>query len=228
MGTILKWLGTMIDYVEILPESKHRYSVIWLHGLGADGHDFESIVPEMNLPRESGIHFIFPHAPIIPVSINGGVEMRAWYDIKGMDLENRAEMDGINRSKNIVNSLIESEIEQGIQSENIFIAGFSQGGAIALHTALSSDKTFAGVIALSTYLPFENSLNIGEAIKKTPFFMAHGNYDPVVPFDFGTQALEFLKSNNITVEWNEYPMQHEVTYKEVKAIANFILGNINL
>lgn len=210
----------MQDYVEILPEREHKFSIIWLHGLGADGHDFESIVPELRL--DPVIHYIFPHAPIIPVTINGGVEMRAWYDIKGMNLKERAEINGIRNSITIVNSLIDMEKKAGIPASNIILAGFSQGGVIVLHTALNSNECFAGVLALSTYLPFEDQLKPGENIKKTPFFMAHGMFDPVVPFEYGKQALEFIKSEGFTVQWREYPMQHEVNLNEINDISQFI------
>ena len=209
----------------ILPAIKnHNYTVIWLHGLGADGHDFESIVPELDLEEERGIKFIFPHAPVIPVTINGGAKMRAWYDIIGFDLNNRVNIEGINNSLSLLDTIIQDELNTGISEQNIILAGFSQGGVIALHSLLRSSYRFAAVIALSSYLPCLNEIQdqISTKNKSTNVFVAHGQVDPVVPFAYGQQAYEDLKRIGYSCEWYEYQMQHQVCWEEIKDLSTFI------
>lgn len=211
------------DAVIIEPKTTHKASVIWLHGLGADGHDFEPIVPELNLPEDMGIRFLFPNAPKRPVTINGGMPMRAWYDIKAQNLRDQEDHESIIESSNIVNAYINAEIESGIDANKIILAGFSQGGAITLHAGLRFSSRLAGLLALSTYLPVPKLLET-EAIadKQTPIMMAHGSADPVIPVEQGRTSAETLKAQGYTIEWNEYMMQHSVCIEEITTIGTWI------
>jgi len=198
------------------------HSVIWLHGLGADGHDFEPIVNELTLTQN--IRFIFPHAPEMPVSINNGMIMPAWYDIKAAQIDSLQDEAGIRKSQQSLLGLIEREIERGINSENIIIAGFSQGGAIALHTALRYEKSLAGIMGLSTYLPLADTVanEINNANINTPVFLAHGIHDPIVPFQLATNTQATLNQLGYTVELKKYEMEHSVCIEEVEDISNWI------
>lgn len=211
------------DAVIIEPGSKHKASVIWLHGLGADGHDFESIVPELNLPNDSGIKFIFPNAPIRPVTINGGMSMRAWYDVKSPNLREIEDTESITESSNLINQYIDTEIEKGIPANKIILAGFSQGGAITLHTGLRYPGTLAGLLALSTYLPVPEQLDKeASKHKDLPIMMAHGIADPIIPVEQGRISCQTLKEHGYSVEWHEYMMQHAVCLEEINTIAAWI------
>ena len=211
------------DAIIIEPKSSHNASVIWLHGLGADGHDFEPIVPELNLDPESGIRFIFPHAPKRPVTINNGMHMRAWYDVKSPNLRDQEDSESIVASSNLINHYIDAEIETGIESNKIILAGFSQGGAITLHAGLRYAQPLAGLLALSTYLPLPKQLE-AEAVadKNIAIMMAHGISDPVIPIAQGKASAEALKSQGYNVEWHEYMMQHSVCIEEIIAIGAWI------
>jgi phospholipase/carboxylesterase len=205
-------------------------SVIWLHGLGADGHDFEPIVPELKLPDSMRLRFIFPHAPVRPVTINGGMEMRAWYDIFSLDRDGPSDESGIRESAAILHGLISRELERGIAGDKIVVAGFSQGGAIALHAALRSATKLAGLMALSTYLPMPETLQ-AEVLEKAdiknlslPIFMAHGSFDPVLPFQLGQTSYQQLSGAGYSVEWHEYPMAHAVCAEEIAAIRVWLLS----
>ncbi len=213
-------LGT----IEIQPESAHKYSVIWLHGLGADGHDFENIAHELRLNAESAIRFIFPNAPVQPVTINGGMEMRAWYDILQMSLEHKVDIAGIYQSAILISRLIDQEMNKGIPSEQILLAGFSQGGVIALHTGLRYPHKLAGIIALSTYLPALEQLKTecSSANNTTPIFMGHGILDPVVAIESGKAAFNALHALDYNVEWHDYLMKHSVCIEELGHISTFI------
>jgi phospholipase/carboxylesterase len=213
-----------LSIIEIHPDAAHKYSVIWLHGLGADGHDFESIIPELHLAAEANIHFIFPNAPIQPVTINGGVAMRSWYDILEMSLERQVDIDGIYRSAGLVESLIQQEIDKGIPSANILLAGFSQGGVIALHTGLEHQHKLAGIIALSTYLPTIDQLKTerSAASNGTPILMAHGIIDPVVAVESGKAAFDALKAMDYNIEWHDYVMEHSLCVEEIEHISVFM------
>ena len=203
-----------------------RHSIIWLHGLGADGQDFAPMADELKLP--AAVRYIFPHAPMRPVTINGGFVMRAWYDIVANDIGSRQDAEGICASQAAIETLIAQEIERGIAPGNIFLAGFSQGGAIALHTALRQSVPLGGVLALSTYLPLADQI-AGEAIantRSTPIFMAHGRSDPVVPYALGIASRETLLALNYAVEWHEYPMQHSVCEKELRDIETWLTRQI--
>lgn len=211
------------DAVIIEPKTSHQASVIWLHGLGADGHDFEPIVPELNLDPESGVRFIFPHAPKRPVTINNGMNMRAWYDIKAPNLRDQEDSESIVASSKLITQYINAEIETGIESNKVILAGFSQGGAITLHAGLRFAKPLAGLLALSTYLPLADRLE-EEAVadKNIPIMMAHGVSDPVIPVAHGRASAEALKSQGYSVEWQEYMMQHAVCIEEIIAIGAWV------
>jgi phospholipase/carboxylesterase len=203
-----------------------RYCVIWLHGLGADGHDFEPLVQELNLPPQLAIRFIFPHAPMIPVTINNGYVMRAWYDILAMDIGSAQDESGIRQSQQFVNQMIDQQIADGIPGERIVLAGFSQGGAVILQTGLRLDKPLAGMMALSTYLPLADSLDAEKTAQNshTPIFMAHGDSDPVVVPELAYRARSRLEREGYQLEWHEYPgMQHGVCEQEIDHIRSWLL-----
>ena len=194
--------------------------MIWLHGLGADGHDFEPIVPELRLTRP--VRFVFPHAPVRPVTINNGMRMRAWYDILqfGGGAEDEA---GIRQSQILVERLVEEEKKKGIPAARIVLAGFSQGGAIALQTALRHTERLAGVLALSTYLPLAAKLQEASAVNRdTPIFMAHGTFDDIIPLRRAEQSRDLLKQAGYALEWHSYPMPHSVSAEEIHDIAQFL------
>jgi phospholipase/carboxylesterase len=197
-------------------------AVIWLHGLGADGHDFEPIVDELALP--STVRFVFPHAPKRSVTINGGLRMRAWYDILGVGPGDPEDEDGVRRSAAAVRALIDVEQARGLPSQRIALAGFSQGGAIALHAALRETRPLAGVLALSTYLPLAATLAAEKtpANQATPILMAHGRLDPVIPVRVGAASRDRLVAAGYTVDWRVYEMGHAVCAEEVGAIGEFL------
>ena len=212
------------DAVIVEPQGTHKASIIWLHGLGADGNDFRPIVPELGVPADMGIRFVFPNAPIRAVTINGGMSMRAWYDVRSANLREFEDEPSILQSADLVTQYIEHENERGIGSENIIIAGFSQGGAIALHTGLRHPEKLAGILALSTYLPLPQKLNdeAHASNESTSIFMAHGVFDPVIPIDQGRSSSELLKESGYAVEFLEYTMEHAVCIDEITAIGNWI------
>jgi len=212
------------DTVEVTTGENPVGSVIWLHGLGADGHDFEPIVPELRLPAGLSLRFVFPHAPVQPVTINGGMAMRSWYDILSFDSEGRADRDGVLKSSALLESLIAREIERGIEPARIVIAGFSQGGAVAIHTALQTKHNIAGLMALSTYMALPEDAENAVSRKDLPIFMAHGSFDPVVQIDWGRSSAGKLSENGFRVEWHEYPMEHAVCQQEIAAISDWLSG----
>jgi phospholipase/carboxylesterase len=217
-------MADALSYVEVGADVESSNStVIWLHGLGADGHDF---APVARILASPGRRFILPHAPSMPVTINGGMSMPAWYDILSMDPSARdspreSANDVIN-SAILVNKLIKHEIDNGIPEERIVIAGFSQGGALALHLSLRSEINLAGVIALSCYLPVRERFESELINKKTPIFQAHGRFDMVVPYYSGLYTHELLTSHSIEVDWNEYQMGHEVSNQEILDIEEWL------
>lgn len=201
--------------------SKINASVIWLHGLGADGHDFEPIVHELKLPN---LRFILPHAPVMAITRNSGYIMPAWYDIYGLTPISKEDEAGIQASENYINTLIQLEIDKGIPADKIVIAGFSQGGAMALHTSLRYPKKLAGVLALSTYLPLKSKL-VNEASlsnKNLPIFMAHGIFDDVITLDTAKTSLNTLQSCQYLVNWHEYNMAHSLCAQEIIDIRDFL------
>jgi phospholipase/carboxylesterase len=199
-------------------------SVIWLHGLGADGNDFVPIVPELGLPPTPALRFIFPHAPVRAVTINNGMRMRAWYDIAAADLNNRADIAGVRQSTEHIEALIAREKARGIAAARIVLAGFSQGGAIALYAGLRHAERLAGILALSTYLVQADRLPAEAAIanRDVPIFMAHGTADPVVRFEWGVASRRALEANGNPVEWHQYPIEHSLCLEEVRAIGAWL------
>lgn len=208
--------------VIIEPAQPATASVIWLHGLGADGHDFEPIVPELKLPPTTAIRFIFPHAPSIPVTINGGYVMPAWYDILAMDIDRKVDVQQLEASAQAVAKLIDREIEKGIPSERIVLAGFSQGGAVAYQTALSYPKPLAGLLAMSTYFATADTIQVNSANQQLPIEIFHGLQDPVVPESLGRKAQQRLQAMGYTPGYFTYAMEHSVNAKEVSDLAGFI------
>ncbi len=214
----------VLDCVEIDPQGKPSAAIIWLHGLGADGHDFEPIVPELHLPESPAIRYVFPHAPMRAVTINAGMVMRAWFDILELDIKRNIDLEGFLESADHLRALIEREIQADIPSERIVVAGFSQGGAVALHTGLRFEKKLAGIIALSTYLPTAGSTadERSEVNAATPIFMGHGSADPVVPVAAGIEARQELSALKYDVTWHAYPMPHSVCPQEIEDIRNWL------
>jgi len=208
--------------VEIEPAKPADSAVIWLHGLGADGHDFEPIVPELQLPESMATRFIFPHAPSMPVTINGGMVMPAWYDILEMNIDRKVDSVQLIASAEAVVRLIEREIERGIAPERIVLAGFSQGGAVAYHAALTYDKGLAGLLALSTYFATENLVEFNAANSRIPVMIQHGTFDPVVPETLGKKAFDALKTRGYEVEYQSYPMEHSVSLPQIRAIGQWL------
>ena len=217
-------MNTQLSTIEILPTGVHQYSIIWLHGLGADGRDFEKIAEELHLKAAANIHFIFPNAPIQAVTINGGAKMRAWYDILEMSLERQVDIAGIYQSELEIKKLIEQEINKGISSEHILLAGFSQGGVIALHTGLRYPHKLAGIIGLSTYLPTLKQLSSEQSPENStiPIFMAHGILDSIVEIETAKAVATQLKSLDYVVEWHDYVMEHSVCIEEIQHLSSFI------
>lgn len=214
----------MLPCVVVETGEKPDASVIWLHGLGADGHDFEPIVPELGLPDSMHIRFIFPHAPSMPVTINGGYVMPAWYDIRHTEIGYEQDEAGIRRSAHAIQLLIEREQMHGIAADRIILAGFSQGGAMALHTGLRQSKPLAGIMALSCYLLLEEKLEDerAKASEGSSIFMAHGVDDPIVPFALGDDAQRQLSGLGYDVQWHSYPMEHSVCMEEVRHIGQWL------
>lgn len=215
----------ILESITIPPTKAPVGTVIWLHGLGANGRNFINILPQLALPQDLYLRFIFPNAPIRPVKINTKTKMRAWYDIYSLtNLTTREDEAGIVQSQKSLNKLIEEEISRGIPSDRIVIAGFSQGGAMALYTSLQFTKPLAGVIALSTYLPlskqFETKVNIIN--HQIPIFMAHGDLDSVVPFTLGKQTFKLLNHLGYSIEWHEYSMDHQVCHEEIQTIGKWL------
>ena len=214
----------LLEAVEIETGTNPAAAVIWMHGLGADGNDFVPIVRELKLAATPAVRFVFPHAPMRPVTINNGYVMRAWYDVTYGDLEGkskRPDETGVRASEQEIVKLIAKEQARGIDSEKIVLAGFSQGGALALQTGLRYPEKLAGIMALSTYLPLAETLarEAAEANKRTPIFMAHGTHDPVVSYAWGSASRRMLDDLGYPVEWREYPMQHSVCLEEVDDVA---------
>lgn len=218
-----------LPYVDINPASAAKATVIWLHGLGDSGHGFAPIVPELQLPEDMAIRFVFPHAPERPVTINGGMRMRAWYDIKSMDFDKRADLGGVRESAELVEQLIEAEIAKGVPANRIILAGFSQGGVIALHLGTRYSKTLAGILALSTYMcePALLAHEASDANKHTPIQFGHGTHDDVVPAAMGQAAFQTLQDAGYQVSWKAYAMQHNVCMEEIHDISAWIQARLS-
>jgi len=221
--------GDLLDSIQFQTGPDPRWAVIWLHGLGADGNDFAPMVPQLVPPGWPAIRFVFPHAPVRAVTINGGMRMRAWYDIQPADFDpqhfgDRADAAGIEESVAQVEALIAREAARGIPPPRLLLAGFSQGGAVALAAALRRVEPLAGVIALSSYLPASNRAGVGlaDTAREQPVFMAHGAHDNVVPYAAGEQAARRLRELGLTVDWHRYPIAHQVSPEEIRDLAGWM------
>lgn len=219
------------DCIEKETGADPRWSVIWLHGLGADGHDFVPLVPELEGRGWPAIRFVFPHAPVQPVTINGGMRMRSWYDIVSFDLAGRADSKGVDESVARVEALIAREVARGTPASHIILAGFSQGGAVTLAAGLRRSEPLAGLVALSTYLPLGTDAlaRLDETpapARRQPVFVAHGRQDPVVPFAAGQDAARRLAGLGMEVAWNEYPMAHQVCLEEIEDLRRWFAARL--
>ena len=217
-------MADQLEAIEIETTVSPIASIIWMHGLGADGHDFVDIVPELGLPARPGVRFVFPHAPMRPVTINGGYVMRAWYDIRDDGGVRREDPAGVRASQKSIEALIQREKERGVPPSAIVLAGFSQGGAMALHTGLRHGERLAGVMALSCSLPLADTLAVeaAPANRDVPIFMAHGTHDPTIPMARALRARETLTGLGYRVEWREYSMPHSVCPEEIRDIATWL------
>lgn len=214
----------LLPYVDVNPDKSADAVVIWLHGLGDSGNGFAPIVPQLALPSSMAVRFVFPHAPIIPVTLNGGMEMRAWYDIKSLSFEDRADMAGVERSAAQVKRLLEREIANGVPAERIVLAGFSQGGVISYYLSLRFEQKLAGILTLSTYMCDKDQSHEGwsDINKDTPIFASHGAYDEMVPTALGKSAWMNLDKAGFNARWEQYPMQHNVHMKQLSDISQWL------
>ena len=215
---------SLLETVEHQTGPEPRWCILWLHGLGADGHDFAPIVPELLRPGWPGLRFVFPHAPVRAVTINNGTRMRAWYDIRNLEIDQRADEQGVRESIAQVEALIAREAGRGIPPERIILAGFSQGGAIALAAGLRREAGLAGVVVLSAYLPLAAS-TAAEATRAglaTPVFMAHGQLDPVVPESLGMRSRDALQALGVGIDWRSYAMPHSVCAEEIRDLGDWL------
>lgn len=214
-------MSDLLEAIELETAPAPRAAIIWLHGLGADGHDFEPIVPELGLPRAKAVRFVFPHAPVQPVTINGGARMRAWYDVTH---DGRQDAAGIRASQARIEALLARERARGVPSGAIVLAGFSQGGAIALQTSLRHPERLAGVLALSTFLPLPDTLEpeATPANRDVPIFLAHGAQDPVIPLSWAARSRDHLTALGYPVEWHEYRMPHSVCAEEIADVGRWL------
>jgi phospholipase/carboxylesterase len=214
----------MLETVEQSTRPRVAWSVVWLHGLGADGHDFAPIVPELVRPDWPGIRFVFPHAPVRPVTINGGVPMRAWYDIKSLSADDRADEEGVRESMREVDALIARERDRGVPPARQLLVGFSQGGAMALASGLRREAPVAGIAALSAYLPLasKTAAEMTPGGKATPVFMGHGTQDPVVAPAWGSRSRDALQALGVQVDWRTYPMPHSVHPQEIADLGDWM------
>ena len=211
-----------LPHITVETGPKPIASVIWLHGLGASGHDFEPVVPELGLPEDTAVRFIFPHAPNLPVTINGGMSMPAWYDIKAMDIDRVVDTEQLRASADAVAKLVEQQKHKGIPPERIIIAGFSQGGAVAYELGLSYPERFGGVLALSTYFATADTVERSEANADVPISVYHGTFDPMVPESLGVRSVETLKEMGYDPSYQTFPMEHSVCLEEIQDIGRFI------
>mgnify|MGYP003657415607 FL=1 len=211
-----------LQYIEIETGENPTAAVIWLHGLGASGHDFEPVVPELGLPEDAAVRFIFPHAPNLPVTINGGMTMPAWYDIKAMDIDRVVDTEQLRASADAVAKLVEREKEKGVPADRIIIAGFSQGGAVAYELGLSYPERLGGILALSTYFATADTVQRSEANADVPISVYHGTFDPMVPESLGVRSVEALKEMGYDPSYQTFPMEHSVCLEEIQDIGRFI------
>ncbi len=218
-------MSGLLPSIESTTGGNPTASVIWLHGLGADGNDFVPVVNELGLPSQLAVRFIFPHAPMQPVTINSGFIMRAWYDVINQDMSFREDEAGVRRSQQEIEKLITKEKDRGIGASRIVLAGFSQGGAIALQTGLRHSERLAGIMALSSYLPLASTLaaEASAANRNVPIFMAHGTADPLIPLPLASLSREHLKQQGYQVEWHQYLMPHSVCLEEIQEIGRWLV-----
>ena len=221
-------MSTLLECVEVATGPAPVASVIWMHGLGADGYDFVPVVKELEINKlpglEAGVRFIFPHAPMRPVTINNGMVMRAWYDIKMVDLMRQEDEAGLRASQAECEKLIANEVARGIPAKRIVLAGFSQGGAITLQTGLRHKERLAGLMVLSSYLPIASTVagEMASAHKDLPIFMAHGTHDPMIALARATASRDQLKQLGYNIEWKEYPMEHSLAMEEVRDVRGWL------
>jgi phospholipase/carboxylesterase len=213
---------SLLSCIEIEPQNPADSAVIWLHGLGASGHDFEPIVPELRLPATSAVRFLFPHAPAIPVTINGGMVMPAWYDITDISLDRKVDASQLQASASALQRLVDREIERGIDSTRIIVAGFSQGGAVAYEGALTYPLPLAGLMTMSTYFATARSIELSAANSNIPIHIYHGSQDPMVPEQLGHEACRILQSMGYHPGYTTYPIGHSVCMEEIEDIALFL------
>ncbi|MEM7292796.1 MAG: dienelactone hydrolase family protein [Pseudomonadota bacterium] len=213
---------SLLPCVEVNPAEEADSAVIWLHGLGANGHDFEPIVPELRLPESMNVRFVFPHAPSIPVTINNGYVMPAWYDITDMSIDRKIDTAQIEASAASIRNLVQREIDNGIPANRIVIAGFSQGGAVAYEVALSFSESLAGLMALSTYFATEPTILLHPANAAIPIHISHGTLDPIVPALLGQKAFERLLAKGYRPEYKTYAMEHSIHPNQIVDIGEFL------
>ncbi len=218
-------MAELLDAIEIETGPAPRAAVIWMHGLGADGHDFEPIVPELDLPDSLPVRFVFPHAPMRPVTINAGMVMRAWYDVAGQGGTRREDEEGVRASQRAIEALIEREKKRGLTAGQIVLAGFSQGGAMALQTGLRHPERLAGLLVLSSFLPLPDTLAAEASLanRDVPIFMAHGTHDPLIPVSRARDSRDRLLALGYRVQWREYPMAHAVCAEEIADLSAWLV-----
>ena len=213
---------SLLPYIEVEPKNKANSTVIWLHGLGASGHDFEAIIPELHLPTNHRIRFIFPHAPAIPVTINSGCVMPAWYDILEMALKRKIDEKQLKQSAHTIHAFIDREVARGIDSKKIIIAGFSQGGAVGIHAGLTYPRRLAGILAMSTYFATAKSIKIAPSNQNLPIQLFHGVYDAVVPEIHGRESVKALLNLGFNPYYETFSMEHSICTEEITAISEWI------
>lgn len=213
---------SLLPAIELETKDNPDTSIIWLHGLGADGNDFVPIVPELRLPDSMGVRFLFPHAPKIPVTVNGGYVMPAWYDILEMEIDRKVNREGLMASAAEINAFIDNELKRGIDSRRIIVIGFSQGGAVAYQVALSHAKPLGGLLAMSSYFATSDSIRLNDANRHLPIEIQHGTHDPVVPESLGKNAATLLKTLGYPVNFRSYPMEHGVCPQQITDISEWL------
>jgi len=220
--------NNLLPHIEVLTNENPNASIIWLHGLGADGHDFEPVVRQLNLPNDAAIRFIFPHAPSLAVTINNGMVMPAWYDIVELKIERKVDETQLKKSVDAIKAFIDNEIKRGIPSERIIIAGFSQGGAVAFETALSYPYKLAGLLALSTYFATKDSIEYHPANQHIPISIQHGEHDNIVPYSLAEVSSSLLLNKGYDVELKRYPMDHSVCSQQLADIRQWLVDSLHL
>ena len=214
------------EYIEAETGTVPQHCVIWLHGLGADGRDFADLPGMLNLPAQMSIRFLFPHAPMRPITLNGGMTMRGWYDVTGLEASRKEDLEGLQASSDLVTALIHQEVARGIPANQILLGGFSQGGALSLYLGLRYPNRLAGIVGLSTYLPAASRLRVerSEVNQNTRVFMGHGLHDPMVSFQSGDASRRLLEELGYPITWRTYPMQHSICESEMRDLAEFFVG----